>query len=874
MHPSPMRFRGVTFEKTGHKGARIHEVFDVPWTDGDILSVLGHSDALDKLSQQLWAAARYLEGHRRGMAGLDVLYAAVLDCDCADVGEYDRVKKYLHSRGLAFVMYTSWSHGDPEKVHIGSGRRGPFDTFRVVLPYSRPVTADEHRVLVPGLFGHEVPENPAHYDREVAGKYITAENGRESAASARGWDPASARPAQAYFLPSSRSDIDVYLGAPVDVEAVLQRPFTARVSSARQRPYLAPDKAAVGALGRVERALGDMGLTLGPERFQGWRRACCPSCAPNGQRSPSFTCRANGDGVDFMCHAHCTRAQILEALKLSPLQFRAPSHLQLRWEEQLDAQKPSEEVELHEATIRLERDLREALRDDVPTVLKYCAGTGKSRAASKVMAELARNNRRVAYATQEHAVAAETRRHLAHDAPEVVTAHVHSPLIRVEGEPVCQRADELKERVFDYGASLFKSVCPRCPFFQTCPARIAAQTRSRAKADAQVLFCSHSGISQVFDENGQDLRLIVDEMPTTFEQIEVSREAMFDVSMGPLSCATLLTGRAAKAIATAWLAGVEPSHILNHEGTPLSVDEVVSERGRLSLVEGPVRDDERTRLKAADALIRMYAFRLEGGTIHGLGPGSKASVGAMVPQAAHTLLLERRGVLLSATPVVAALPGFRVRECRVRDGARVYRKMVLRADRGSMALQTSFFDSSTRTRTRRERGLNESAGINWPAVDTALARARLEAQKYSPARVLFVTFKFLADALRADPVRLGNDVEVAHFGATRGKNDWMEGKPAECSVVYLFGTPRMGVMSTLVALGFRGDAADQAWVQHAAAELTQAEGRLRLPRRTKPCTVFCEGDVAPMGWHHGNVDEVILEGPLDEAFLRIEAERC
>ena len=119
----------------------------------------------------------------------------------------------------------------------------------------------------------------------------------------------------------------------------------------------------------------------------------------------------------------------------------------------------------------------------------------------------------------------------------------------------------------------------------------------------------------------------------------------------------------------------------------------------------------------------------------------------------------------------------------------------------------------------------------------------------------------IADILRMAPEP---DISIGHFGALRGKNDWMEGRAEECSVVYLLGAPRFAIMPTLQRLGLVGQAADDAWVAYAASELTQAEGRLRLPRRTRPCTVCVEGDVAPSSWHDRNVDEIVeLDAPIE-----------
>jgi len=256
---------------------------------------------------------------------------------------------------------------------------------------------------------------------------------------------------------------------------------------------------------------------------------------------------------------------------------------------------------------------------------------------------------------------------------------------------------------------------------------------------------------------------------------------------------------------------------------------VLSEHAQPTAAEGAL-------LQAADAVIRIAVADDEGND----AIVEDGTVSALLPEAAHEALIARNGVLLSATPMLVALPGFALKEAAVRDGAKVTRKMLLVSGRGSSAL------------------LKGPEGIPWRSVHAALSRAHAETGPYACKRVLFVTFKTLADDMRASNMAAQyGEFSVAHFGALRGKNDWMEGRPEECSVVCLFGTPRFAIMSTLRRLGLVGEAADQAWVAFAAAELTQAEGRLRLPRRTKPCTVIVEGDVAPSSWHDRNVDEII-----------------
>ena len=520
--------------------------------------------------------------------------------------------------------------------------------------------------------------------------------------------------------------------------------------------------------------------------------------------------------------------------------------------------------------MRLAQDIREAVASREPTVVQYPAGTGKSYASASVLAEVARQGYRIAYSTQTHAVAHETRGLLPPDVRNR-SVHVHSPLVQVGSEPVCARAAELSDRVFEFGVSLLGSVCPRCPHRESCDAYELAKARAKAIDDALIVFVSHAGIQQIFnDEKGDDTLLIVDEMPGTYEQVGLTRAQLKTFAEGGLYLPSIdiASMYLLKTVAAAWMKAEQPGQVVWGPDSDSVGDarELCQDWGRLRLREGAQpKADERALLKAGDALIRLCAHEAAGGTVYGVHPGSLDDVEAMLPDAAHEALVRRSGVLLSATPMLAALPGFKLRSCEVQDGAKVTRKMILSSDRGSGALLQNFYDDAQGRRVRRAREAGEEPGVPWSAVDAALERALAEADQYECKRVLFVTFKEIADLLRACPERLKGRVEVAHFGALRGLNLWMEGKPEECSVVYLFGTPRFAILNTIYQLGLTGEAADQAWIEYAAGELTQAEGRLRLPRRTKPCSVLVEGDVAPLTWHTGNVDEILELPPVSNA---------
>jgi len=862
-----MRFRGTLFAQRGKFGTRVERAFDVEWSEAGVLSAFGDRAPKAKDAQQLWSAAAYREGANRGNAGVLYNHAAVLDRDCCDVGALDETCDWLDAQGLAYVVYTSWSHLLREKIHTDTAKVGPFDCFRVVLPYSRDVLPSEHAAIVSGLYGHELPLDPAHYAQEALGRVVALPSGRERMARPRGWDPTSNQPARGFYVPTPWSVLEVHQGKTLDVDAVMKRPTTPRATAKVLRPYQAPSRTSLGAVGALERALEKLSMGLGRENPEGWRRSTCPSCQ---DPSPSLTLRANGDGVDIHCHAGCNRKDVLAALGLDGEVFKAPTQLLIGLEEQLQAQEPREApIPVEQAVERLVVDIREALASREPTVIEYPAGTGKSHASAIVMTEVARAGHRIAYSTQEHSVAHETMMKLPADV-RARAVHIHSPLVQVGHDPVCQRAEELKERVFDFGVSLMGDICPKCPHRAECPALAQARARQKAVDDASVVFVSHAGISQVFglDADGRmkgaDLQLIVDEMPGAFEEVECDGDSLKKLAEGVLMpSAHPSAARVVQEIARAWLAGEEPGDVYWALGGSRlgNAVELAREWGRFSIREGArPKPLERALLGAADAVMRLCVHKSEGHKLKGIENPAKG-ISAMLPNACHEALIQKKGVLLSATPLMAALPGFNVKSVQVKDGAKVRRVMVLRTGRGSKALTKSYWNYDLGAWRRAEK---PELGIPWPVVDEALERACREADKYECKNVLFVTFKPVADALRLDTSRCqAGRVKVAHFGAVRGKNDWMEGREHECSVVYCLGAPRFAVLPTLVQLGLVGEAAEQAWVAYAAGELTQAEGRLRLPRRTKPCTVFVEGDVAPLSWSLGLVDEVLEEGDDD-----------
>jgi hypothetical protein len=184
-------------------------------------------------------------------------------------------------------------------------------------------------------------------------------------------------------------------------------------------------------------------------------------------------------------------------------------------------------------------------------------------------------------------------------------------------------------------------------------------------------------------------------------------------------------------------------------------------------------------------------------------------------------------VMLSATPSLsilrAVVPGLKVIEVSVPDGADITRVVVERS-----GLQT---------------GKASEARI-LGCVDEALARARA-----AGCRKVFVAcaMKF-EEAVRT---RAGTGVSVAHYGALRGLDDWMD-----CDAFVTVGDHfiEKGELEA-VAAHFSFDAAGL-WLEGVRNELGQAHGRARDPSRTTPCLHLHYGRVWPNGWSLENAVRV------------------
>lgn len=106
--------------------------------EAPLTEALGAHAVRDSKSGEAVSFCRYAPGARRGRAGVQVLTAVVFDLDHLSAEDAREVVRRLRERGLAYLLYTSFSHrlaGDDDCC------------FRVVLLPSRPIAPGEYGPL-------------------------------------------------------------------------------------------------------------------------------------------------------------------------------------------------------------------------------------------------------------------------------------------------------------------------------------------------------------------------------------------------------------------------------------------------------------------------------------------------------------------------------------------------------------------------------------------------------------------------------------------------------------------------------------------------------------------------------------------------------
>jgi hypothetical protein len=229
------------------------------------------------------------------------------------------------------------------------------------------------------------------------------------------------------------------------------------------------------------------------------------------------------------------------------------------------------------------------------------------------------------------------------------------------------------------------------------------------------------------------------------------------------------------------------------------------------------------------------------------------------PAVGHALRRYGPTVLLDATAdptVLNALAGAEVPTVtiRVADGAPVTREVL-------------YWSAATR------RSVFAGSAIRWDAgLARYLAEALQRAVAFRPGgKVAVFGWMALVDVLRrgedataqqlaAIVTGQGGTIVWGHYGAARGRNDWMH-----CDALVSVGDPHqnLGASRAIAAVLGLSDDHQRVYRHMTAAELSQVSGRLRAPWRTIPGLHLHVGTVAPLAWDASASVLELPKGPAD-----------
>jgi hypothetical protein len=217
---------------------------------------------------------------------------------------------------------------------------------------------------------------------------------------------------------------------------------------------------------------------------------------------------------------------------------------------------------------------------------------------------------------------------------------------------------------------------------------------------------------------------------------------------------------------------------------------------------------------------------------------------------AHCLLQSSRIVVLDATPDLDAL-------------------RVVRPDAHVVHLDVADGAPCTRTLLYWGKGARRFLVPSGAVDEALLADALVHTLRRLPVdcrNVLIVTHMPVADHLRNKRYRAPalqsvvreyerrGEFRIEHYGRIEGRNTFEGLSWSDLDAVVTIGDPWPNVDSVAREVRvLRLKTTPSERLQHLAeAELAQAHGRLRAPRRTRPGTMIHVGRVIPLGWHGGN----------------------
>ena len=482
--------------------------------------------------------------------------------------------------------------------------------------------------------------------------------------------------------------------------------------------------------------------------------------------------------------------------------------------------------------------------------LRVTCGSGKTYAAETLALERAAVGKRTAITSPTHAIAREQVMRLrAAGAAVCYRMAPHKVLDRATtGEPVCRRLAEA-EVLSAAGLSVKRELCEgvgsaRCRFRTTCTAAEGLDADDNA-----VVWCGpHALIGEAVTFAGRGGLLVVDEPPDAVNAHVITLDELSKAHKAARFVFYTQTWRAViERVSAAIVDGgplpaiagdtrVQLADALKHGAPKVSVD------GRLMLRSGGDIGDVRVLSALGRALLEAGGG---GRIVRSEIRDSRLVIVELAIHMRHAIERARSTVLVDATldvDALEALLGRRidVRDIPVADGATVERVHVVCA-------------SATR-RSWLPHGRIETKNLVGPL------RRALEVVCEDPTRrtLGIVTFASLELPLRdawggsgpaelvevLDPWRRrGGSVETLHYGGVRGRNDL-----AGVDALITLGDPwpdKLAAQARAEVLGL-GFAA--AYERAARAELAQAEGRIRAPRRTRAAIVVHVGRLVPDGW--------------------------
>ena len=644
----------------------------------------------------------------------------------------------------------------------------------------------------------------------------------------------------------------------------------------------------------VERVLGDLARAMGKD-----------AAAVVAETVESTADRlAAGSPVASDGWLRATAPAVREALELhAPRESAAASARR-----ELDAIAPPEEVSAEDAAAAVRVALEQARADRAATIVRVTAGAGKSYATAQHAADAAAQGARTVYAATTHAVARDAVEVLR--ARGVHASYAMGPLAHRDaaGEPTC-KLHAAASSAAEAGVDVVKALCDgvgysaqggryRLPVAQNtpCPHKDGCEAYKAARAELKgpVVVTVHALAGRAMEWLGEspDGLVVVDESPALVESHGITADAAHfaaEVFRGEVFAKrregwrvelleALARGLAASApdasglvrellarggATAAQLAEWTHKARFHQTADGAEVENTawaprLSARTRRALLEGGTLAPESVEAARLAAVVaRTLAMQVDGtvpATVAPRGYGERPNTLELrVALIAEQLVgvVNARGVgrvFLDATAdarLVASVLGEEPREVRVsvRDGAPV-RRVFLPWGNGT-----------------RKGAFARSGSIRWESVRGPAREAFALALEGVPrgGSVTVLTWRPLAQLLErvwngeaVDPEArallelfeaAGVSVAFGYFGNLRGRNDWRD---SDGLVVLGSPWPNLSAVQSIArALKLEG-AAEDVGRHETRAELEQAVGRIRAPRRTRAAVVVVVATLPPL----------------------------